>query len=391
MSVPTVDVAEQVVYLDTAGLWCLDAMLTPTTIRDPRWPEYLAHLCDVLSDPNRRVRCLVPSAERLGGPLPSFYNALLSADLMDRADSLRPDDLSTPESELDAQWREFLRHTRANARLTRAWYNLHNHQDIRDGWRLGVPDQSARWEGVPRWLEDFLRTRHPQDLMEVQNRLGWRAQHTALTFSFVQRAYPYSVQAAARGAEYFTHPARWQVLRNPNPARPTPHFGLALGGVIVGSIKSRALKRDADKVAEFIVEIRDRLTKKYRPSFSSAEEATEFLHGLLPGAIGARPNKQLDQYVKVTAELLIALAVVVATGSWPSGLMSWFISRVVVQPRDTTVSRSESRLFRRWIDYQQALALSVRTCPYDGAELAPLGCPTCALRSMEESEPRGGA
>lgn len=381
----------RIVYLDTAGLWCLDALVRPADgVRDPRWPEYLAFLCDYLCDPDRDVRCIVPSAERLNGPLPAFYSALLEEGLMTRAEPISSEELVTSEADLATQFDEFMLHVQHAPKSPEIWYDLHNHETIRKGWQVGVPQQ-GKWPGVSLELESFLECNEKKRL-EVAYRLRqWPEARTALTFSFVQRGFPYSRAAARRKAEYFTHPSRWMVLPPPEARDVDPLFGIAIGGYVCAALEEKRLERSATAVVKFLSGLRAQVLAR-RAEFrglATVHEAKRLAVAMLPGSLAATPAVHLEKRTKAAVELLAASLIAVAaapagpTGSVAGAALGWLVSKYYLA-EPLILSPTEAHLFRRWCSYSWQLEFPFHSCPRDGALLSLSGrCRVCDARLQQ--------
>jgi len=377
--------AHRTVLLDTAGLWSLESLISPRKHRDPRWREYLANLSDYVTDPNRQVQCIMPSRKRRKGPLPSFYKALKAAGLLNEVKILSPTEFYTPLPVLASQFREFARHVRANRPLVTSWFNLHNHHDIRRGWLIGLPQQS-KWRGVQAWLQPHLTTTLGADLNRLSDRAGWSRWRTAVTFSFIQRGYSYAQAALSLGAEYFTHPARWQVLPNETTRGRDSAFGLALGGLVINAVDTHCLRRDAAEIANALAGFKQRLryVAPQRRDVQNLPDAIEFVNELAVGLVGARPKPAFERIVKNLAAGLFTLGIsALVPASVPATIALWVGANLVIQPFPLTLAPREAALFRRWVDYPRLLQLSIQTCYRDGAALVGGRCPVCALRHKE--------
>lgn len=375
----------KLVYVDTAGLWSLEALIEPKRFRSPQWREYLANLFDYIVDPQYDVRCIVPSAERLGGPLPTFYTVLLEAGLVSKTDIMPADEFHTPDRVVAAQFREFSRHVMANRNLVESWFQLHNNKSIRNGWLIGLPAQSP-WPGVQNWLHEHLETDLKQPLDRLVSATGWTTWQTAMSFALIQRGYSYGLTAAVRGAEYFTHPARWQVLPNSTSRQGEHIFGEALGAIIVEAIEKRYLSRNAQAISQALAGFRERMLQHgaQRNDVHSKKDAIEFLLALTPGLIGATLKPQFDKFVKNLAILILAHGVAAYSDSALSTEIATIGGLLLVQPSELVLSPIEAYLCRRWVDYSVQVNLPIETCRYDGAALVGGACPVCAARQREE-------
>src|ERR1019366_5733652 len=125
------------------------------------------------------------------------------------------------------------------------------------------------------------------DLIEIESRVGWDHWRTAVTFSFVQRGWPYFLWATNKQAEYLTHPTRWLVMRNTKAELADSSFGLAVGGIILGSIKDGIIRPDAREIVNTLAEIRSKVHENgiVWGEADNPDKARDLIIPMLPGVV----------------------------------------------------------------------------------------------------------
>ncbi len=374
-------------YLDTGGLWCLEEAHRPGEFGDNRWREYLAHLCDRICDPLCEIKCFFPAPEREGGPLPTFFHRFQELKLLKEATPLGKGELETDPQVLELQFREFERHIIGDRKAMASWYRLHDHPEIRDGWRKNLPDPSPNWEGVSRWLENFLLTKHSRDLEYIQQLTRWSKEKIAQLFSMIQRASRYADRAKKEGAEYLTHQTRWQVIPAAKAVQPDQSFGLVVGGITSASVGTCALSSDPGKLSETLARIRERakpLGQQWREA-NTTSQLDDILHQLLDGLVGGELTEEGRRVYEATKATLLhsILRGIEGTVQVDIPLAAYFLCHwAALQVPTPTLSPDEtSFLPRRWFNYSQMLDEKDKTCPRCGAILdAHRTCIPCAIR-----------
>lgn len=369
--------ASKTVYLDTGGLWCLDALVKPDAFVDERHLEYLAYLCDYLCLPSWNVKLIAPSSHRLGAVLPSFLEAMNGYvdDFHQTWEVVPREDLGRfTFAEIEEQIKEFKAHALHDLRAIRRWYTMHTQESVRPGWDGPVP--SDEWSGVDPAIREHVQGHHSAWFENFGRQMAWGGMEEATrAFSLIQRAYPYWRYAAQMQAAYHTHPLGWQVIPNGVLREMPSELGIFIGGVVAHAIRQRILRADPDAILEFLARVRQRLTALplgQGPSGDVTDAVRECVRLALPG-------QELSEQTKWTIQI--------GMGGVYYGLV-----RPRIPPEahdiadrwfyfvDVALPQSIAKLVHPRPPHAVALALDVVSCRLCGAETEGGACKVCADR-----------
>ena len=367
---------EKPVYLDTTGLWSLNGLFEPTKYAAPRWQEYLCYLTDSVCDPQKSVRCLMPSIQRGNLPLPKAYAALKGAGLL--TDDQLAAQRSTPDV-ISVQFREFLRHITTHPTYMQTWFSLHDHPDVRDGWAKGIDGQSTRFEGVRAEVEDAVEHTDSDTLQQAERSCDLPLEKIVQMFSIVQRGHDYSI-AVGDSSEYLTHPVRWQVIGLPTAQPSSVPSPAVLGGFVLGALEAGTLRADASALADALAGMRQNAAQ-HPFDLAKAKTTEEAMDMLRPVLVGALPGKLSDESLRWLRPLLVGAATIIGD-VLDIPVAARVIFALLVKVDKGHVSAKTARFLRRYVEYPYLLNLPVKGCSVCGAPLDDGRCRVCQLRRL---------